>query len=438
MPALSAAEGSSVLKGLKDLITLRATPILITGSTMTDRLYYSNSFLYDFDAEVRSVVETPRPAVVLDRTAFYPTSGGQIHDTGWLVSADTKHRVTEVADTEDGHIVHYLEAPLKDVQPGTRVRGEIDPARRRDHMQQHSAQHVLSAAFVSLFNMPTVSFHMADDYCSIDLDTPSLAKDQIESAERLSNQIILENRPVDIRFVPRDEAEKLGLRKLPPTGRDQLRLIDIRDFDLTACGGTHVSNTGQIGSILLRKTEKARHGYRLEFVAGERAVLTARRDFSTLTETAALFSAHLHDVPQQARKSLDEIKTLRKQCEQSLEDLAAAQAATLLTETPETNGRKLIVRAFTGRDLNFLKLLAQKLTRQSPAAIALLATESPQPALVFAQSAGQPFDMGARLKQTLAQLGGRGGGSKDLAQGGAPTSEGLAAALAAAAQSLIP
>ena len=427
-----------MLKGLKDLITLRATPILITGSTMTDRLYYSNSFLYDFDAEVRSVVETPRPAVVLDRTAFYPTSGGQIHDTGWLVSADTKHLVTEVADTEDGHIVHYLEAPLKDVQPGTRVRGEIDPARRRDHMQQHSAQHVLSAAFVRLFNMPTVSFHMADDYCSIDLDTPSLAKDQIESAERLSNQIILENRPVDIRFVPRDEAEKLGLRKLPPTGRDQLRLIDIRDFDLTACGGTHVSNTGQIGSILLRKTEKARHGYRLEFVAGERAVLTARRDFSTLTETAALFSAHLYDVPQQARKSLDEIKTLRKQCEQSLEDLAAAQAATLLTETPETNGRKLIVRAFTGRDLNFLKLLAQKLTRQSPAAIALLATESPQPALVFAQSAGQPFDMGALLKQTLAQLGGRGGGSKDLAQGGAPTSEGLAAALAAAAQSLIP
>jgi alanyl-tRNA synthetase len=279
---------------------------------------------------------------------------------------------------------------------------------------------------------------MADDYCSIDLDTPSLAKDQIESAERLSNQIILENRPVYIRFVPRDEAEKLGLRKLPPTGRDQLRLIDVRDFDLTACGGTHVSNTGQIGSILLRKTEKARHGYRLEFVAGERAVLTARRDFSTLTETAALFSAHLYDVPQQACKSLDEIKTLRKQCEQSLEDLAAAQAATLLTETPETNGRKLIVRAFTGRDLNFLKLLAQKLTRQSPAAIALLATESPQPALVFAQSAGQPFDMGALLKQTLAQLGGRGGGSKDLAQGGAPTSEGLAAALAAAAQSLIP
>ena len=404
---------------------------------MTDRLYYQDSFLYNFDAEVRSVLETPRPAVVLDRTAFYPTSGGQVHDTGWLVSGDEKHRVTEVVDSENGHVVHYLEAPLNDVKPGTRVHGEIDPTRRRDHMQQHSAQHVLSAAFVRLFKMPTVSFHMADDYCSIDLDTPSLTKDQIESAERLANEIVLENRPVDIRFVTHDEAEKLGLRKLPPTERDQLRLIDIHDFDLTACGGTHVANTGQIGAILLRKTEKVRQGHRVEFVAGQRAVATARRDFSTLTETAALFSAHIYDVTQQARKSLDEIKTLRKQREQSLDELAAAQAAALLAETPESHGRKLIVRTFSDLDLNFLKLLAQKITRQS-AAIALLASESPQPALVFAQSAGQSHDMGALLKQTLHKLGGRGGGSKDLAQGGAPSSEGLNAALAAAAQSLKP
>jgi alanyl-tRNA synthetase len=402
---------------------------------MTDRLYYHDSFLYNFDAEIRSVVETPRPAVILDRTAFYPTSGGQIHDTGWLVVEDDKHDVTEVVDAEDGRVVHYLDAPLKNVQPGAKVRGEIDPARRRDHMQQHSAQHVLSAAFVRLFNMPTVSFHMADDYCSIDLDTPGLNQDQIESAERLANEVVTENRGVDIRFVTRDEAVKLGLRKLPPTERDQLRLIDIRDFDLTACGGTHVSNTGQIGSILLRKSEKVRQGYRVEFVAGQRAVATARRDFSTLTETAALFSAQIYDVPQQARKSLDEIKTLRKQREQSQDELAASQAATLLTETPETRGRKLVVRTFTDRDLNFLKLLAQKITRQSPA-IALLASESPQPSLVFAQSPGQPHDMGALLKETMAKLGGRGGGSKDLAQGGAPQSAGLAAALAAAAQSL--
>src|SRR5580704_8547601 len=404
---------------------------------MTERLYYHDSFLYQFDAEVRSVVESPRPAILLDRTAFYPTSGGQIHDTGWIVPHEpgARFRVSEVAGAEDGQVIHYLEAPIKEVQPGTRVHGEIDSARRRDHMQQHSAQHVLSAAFVRLFNMPTVSFHMADDYCSIDLDAPSLNKDQVESAERAANEIMIEDRPVDVRYVTRDEAEKLGLRKLPPVERDQLRLIDIREWDLTACGGTHVSSTGQIGGILLRKTEKNRQGYRVEFVAGQRAVSTARRDFSTLTETAALFSAGIYDVPQQARKSLDEIKSLHKQLEQSRDELAAAQAATLLAETPESQGRKLVVRTFSDRDLNFLKLLAQKLTRQSPA-IALLATESPQPALVFAQSAGQPHDMGALLKETMARLGGRGGGSKDLAQGGAPKSEGLAAALAAAAAAL--
>jgi alanyl-tRNA synthetase len=404
---------------------------------MTDRLYYHDSFLYNFDAEVRSVVETPRPGLILDRTAFYPTSGGQVHDTGSIVFPDGKFAVTEVADTEDGHVVHYLDAPLKDVQPGTRVRGEIDAARRRDHMQQHSAQHVLSSAFVRLFGMATVSFHMADDYCSIDLDTPSLNKGQVESAERLANEIIVEDRPVDVRYVTRDEAEKLGLRKLPPAERDQLRLIDIRDWDLTACGGTHVSRTGQIGGILLRKTEKVRQGYRVEFVAGQRAVSTARHDFSTLTETAALFSAGIYEVPQQARKSLEEIKSLRRQREQSQDELAAAQAATLLAETPESHGRKLVVRTFSDRDLNFLKLLAQKLTRQSPAAIALLATESPQPALVFAQSAGQPHDMGALLKETMAKLGGRGGGGRDLAQGGVPKAEGIAAVLASIAKTLI-
>ncbi len=407
---------------------------------MTDRLYYHDSFLYDFDAEVREVVSSPRPGLILDRSAFYPTSGGQIHDTGWLTSGSGRLRITEVADAEDGRVVHYIEAERDfdkgSLQPGTRVHGQIDATRRRDHMQQHSGQHVLSAAFIRLFNMPTVSFHMADDYCSIDLDTPTLTKEQIESAERLANDIILDNRPVNVSYVTREEAGKLGLRKLPPTERDELRLISIRDFDLTACGGTHVSHTGQIASVLLRKTEKVRQGWRVEFVAGQRAVATARRDFTTLTETAALFSANIYDVPTQARKALDEIKSLRKQREQSLEELAAAQAAAMLAETPENNGRKLIIRTFADRELNFLKLLAQKLTRQSPNAIALLAAMSPQPSLIFAQSAGQPHDMGALLKETMAKLGGRGGGSKDMAQGGVPSANGLEDALADAATRL--
>ena len=417
---------------------------------MTDRLYYHDSFLYDFDAEVREIAEGPRPALILDRSAFYPTSGGQVFDTGWIVFHNSKPadsanpqklRVTEVAETEDGRIVHYLEATVKDLQPGTRVHGQIDADRRRDHMQQHSGQHVLSAAFVRLYNMPTVSFHMADDYCSIDLDTPTLTKEQVESAERLANEIILENRPVDVRFVTCDEAATLGLRKLPPAERDQLRIIDIRDFDLSACGGTHVRQTGQIGSVLLRKTEKVRQGWRVEFIAGQRAVRTARRDFSTLTDAAALFSAHIYDLPQQVRKSLDEIRSLRKQRELSQEELAEAQAAALLAETAESSGRKIIVRTFADRELNFIKLLAQKLTRLSSHgdrnAIALLATTSPQPSLVFAQSPGQSSDMGAVMKETMAKLGGRGGGSKDMAQGGVPSAEGIEAALKEVARKLL-
>jgi alanyl-tRNA synthetase len=403
---------------------------------MTDRLYYHDSFLYDFEAEVSEVLNSPRPALILDRTAFYPTSGGQVFDMGWITSdANTKLRVTEVADTEDGKVIHYLEA-TKDLQPGARVHGQIDATRRRDHMQQHSGQHVLSAAFLRLHNLPTVSFHMADDYCSIDLDTPTLTQKQIESAERLANEIILENRPLEVRFVTREEAGKLGLRKVPVTDRNELRIIDIRDWDLSACGGTHVAQTGQIASVLLRKAEKVRQGWRVEFVAGQRAVATARRDFTALTETAALFSAHIYDVQQQAQKSLDELRSWRKQWERSQEELAAAQAAALLAETPEIKGRKIVVQSLADREINFVKLLAQKLTRLSPSAVALLASTSPQPSLVFAQSAGQPFDMGGLMKETMTKLGGRGGGSKDLAQGGLTSTDGIAAALEALAARL--
>src|SRR5215475_8266262 len=192
---------------------------------MTQRLYYHDSFLYDFEAEVREITEGPKPALILDQTAFYPTSGGQIHDTGVISAGNENLRVTEVADTEDGRVVHYLEVPPKEIKPGTKIRGQIDPSRRRDHMQQHTGQHVLSAAFVRLFNMPTVSFHMGDDYCSIDLDTKTLSSQQIEAAEAMANEVVTENRPVEIKFVTQEEARELGLRKLPPAQREKLRLI---------------------------------------------------------------------------------------------------------------------------------------------------------------------------------------------------------------------
>jgi alanyl-tRNA synthetase len=384
---------------------------------MTERLYYRDSFLYDFDAEVvESVQREGRHAIILDRTAFYPTSGGQVHDTGRLVLADKREvPVAEVADEEDGRILHFAAEPLAS---GTAVHGSIDAGGRRDHMQQHSGQHVLSAAFVRLFNMPTVSFHMGAESCTIDLETSGLSPKQVEEAEQLANEVVLEDRPVAIRFVPPEEARKLGLRKLPPKQAGDLRLIDITDFDLTACGGTHVSSTGQIGAILLRKSEKVKQGARVEFVCGLRAVAASRKDYQVLIEAAALYSSHIHDVPQQIRKSLEENKSAGKVRHKLLEELAELTAERMLAGAAVSP--RVITHVFPERDGVFIKLLAQKLTAGKPDVVALLAAASAQPALVFAQSAGQKFNMGQLMKDAMVQLGGRGGGTPDMAQGGLP------------------
>jgi alanyl-tRNA synthetase len=398
---------------------------------MTERLYYHDSYLLEFDGRVAEVMAAsavePRPRIVLDRTAFYPTSGGQVFDTGWISVGNDPARlkVVEVADADDGSIIHFLEENASLPPAGATVHGVIDFERRRDHMQQHTGQHVLSAAFIRLFNMPTVSFHMGDDYCSIDLDAASLSTQQVAKAEQLANEVVRDNRPVHIRFVGVEEARTLGLRKIPALEKDELRLIDIQGFDLTACGGTHVSSTSQIGAILLRKTEKVRQGWRVEFVCGERAIARARADYMTLADAGGLLSTQMAEVPQQIRKLLDDARAARKSREQLLEEIADLSARQLLAETPESNGRKLVVKRFPDRDLGFVRLVGQRLVRLHPAAVALLAAESGAPALVFAQSAGLPSDMGALMKETMAALGGRGGGSKDMAQGGLPTRDRL-------------
>lgn len=389
---------------------------------MTEHLYYHDSFLYEFEAKLlenKSV--DSRPVLILDRTAFYPTGGGQAFDTGWL-SADSPQgserlRVVEVTEDDHGRILHFV-AERPQFGPGTSVHGLIDPDRRRDHMQQHSGQHVLSAAFVRLFNLPTVSFHMGVESSSIDLDAKNLSMEQLRDAESLANDVVLENRPVDIRLVAPQEARALGVRKIPTVEHGRLRLIDIHDFDLTGCGGTHVAHTGQIGCILLRKLERVRQGSRVEFVCGKRAVATARRDYATLVESSALCSSHIWELPRQVRKLQDDTRASRKMNEMLVEEVADFWVARLLAEAPPRDGPRLIVRLFPDRELGFIKVLAQRLTRQAPKVVALLGTTRDQPSLVFAQSAGQPFDMGALMKEVLSRLGGRGGGSKEMAQGG--------------------
>lgn len=393
---------------------------------MTHRLYYTDSFLYEFDAQVTDVVAGEPVAVVLDQTAFYPTSGGQIFDTGVLVADSRKLRVNQVLENEQGEILHYLEGEAP--SPGTVVRGSIDAERRRDHMQQHSGQHVLSAAFIKLFDMPTVSFHMGAESCAIDLDVKSISDEQLHEVGRLANQVVMGDRPVEVRFVGADEVSNLGLRKVPAVEKDTLRLIEVRDFDLTACGGTHVAHTSQIGPISIRKTEKVRQGVRVEFVCGWRALRTARRDFDTLTNAAALYSAHIWDVPQQIRKSLDEARGGQKERHRLLEELAEFWAGKLAAEAEAGERWKLVKHIFADRDLPFIKLLAQKLTAM-PGMVALLGSSSGQCGVVFARSRDVDVDVSTLMKEAMAATGGGGGGSKELAQGGAPDASQLVAVI---------
>ena len=415
---------------------------MLTGViALTERLYYTDSFLTKFEARVVAVSrEAGDTAVTLDRSAFYPTSGGQVFDTGWLELLGTSDlpriRVKDVTeDEETGNVLHIVEGGAQGLQPGAIVRGAIDADRRQDHMQQHSGQHVLSAAFEKLYGFATVSFHMGDESCTIDLASDAVTAKQLESAEKLANEVITEDRTVEIRFATPDEARALGVRKIPATERDRLRLIDIGDFDLNACGGTHVRSTGQIGAILLRKIEKVKQGVRVEFVCGLRAVRTARRDFETLTEAAAVFSTHIWEVPQQVRKSLEEIKSAQKAQHHLLEEVAELQAEHLLQAAQNPGGYKLVVQFFPDRDLAYIKMLAQKLTRNGTA-VALLGCGGPQPSLVFGQTAGLENDMGALMKQTVQQLGTRGGGNRDMAQGGAPDRASAEQALLQAASAL--
>lgn len=408
---------------------------------MTERLYYDDSFLYEFEARMLSAAnDSGKLAVVLDRSAFYPTSGGQTFDTGWLEfggeTGGRRLRVQEVVEDEHtGEVLHLVEDDAKALAVGSVVCGFIDAERRRDHMQQHSGQHVLSAAFERLFDFPTVSFHMGDDSCTIDLATGSVTSAQLQAAERLANEVIAEDRAVEIRFATPEQARTMGVRKIPAAERERLRLIDIRDFDLNACGGTHVRSTGQIGSILLRKTEKVKQGVRVEFVCGLRAVGTARHDFETLTEAAARFSTHIWEVPQQISKWQDEIKATQKAQHRLLEEVAELQAERMLQSAETRQGHRLVVQYFADRDLAFIKMLAQKLTK-SQQAVALLACGGAQPSVVFAQTPGSNYDMGALMRQIVQRLGTRGGGNRDMAQGGAPDGASAQGAITEAASTI--
>jgi alanyl-tRNA synthetase len=399
----------------------------------TERLYYNDSHLIEFEARVvdKSERVSGWTAVTLDRTAFYPTGGGQPSDTGTLDGA----RVLECIDAEDEGVLHVIQGRAPDI--GVSVKGRIDWARRLDHIQQHTGQHILSQAFVTLFNAPTRGFRIVDSSCEIDVEIANPTNELIERAVELANNVIWEDRQITIKTASTEEAAKLPLRK-ESSRQGDLRLIEIDGFDLTPCGGTHAYRTGEVGLIAVRSWERAKGLTRIEFVAGVRALADYRRANKTARTVAGLFSAGRDDAPKLAARMVEENKELHRRV-RGLEEVSARVEADELIASTLSNaaGVRVVTQIFDNRDAESLKQLAQALISH-PNTIALLASREHDAArLVFARSTDTSGDMNALMRQACTTIDGRGGGKPDLAQGGGKNIEKLEEAINEAVKTVI-
>jgi alanyl-tRNA synthetase len=374
---------------------------------MTRRLYYDDSYLTDFRAAVVDSSEDRR-SIVLDQTAFYPSSGGQPNDLGSINGVV----VTDVVDTGD-RVVHVLASA---VDSGV-VEGTVDRTRRFDHMQQHTGQHLLSAVLVDLFGIATVSFHMGADSSTIDVEVGALDASQIRAAEQRANDIVFENRPVSVSYS--DSADARDLRK-PSEREGVLRIITIEGLDRSACGGTHVQRTGEIGPILVRKTEKVRGNTRLEFLCGSRAVRRARIDMESLTAISQAFSSTLDDAPEMVASSLARLKESEKIRQKLAADLAELRGRQLYRET--TSGaagiRRFLKRIAVGGIDEETRWEAQSFVAH-PKAIYIAVCENPV-TILLAVSPDSGIQAGPWLSPQLKQAGGKGGGNARMAQGSLP------------------
>ncbi len=401
---------------------------------MTERLYYTDSHLREFEARIVAV--TPHAggmaAVELDRTAFYPTGGGQPCDTGTLDGA----RVVECIDEEDAGVLHVIQGAVPEV--GAKVLGRIDWERRLDHMQQHTGQHILSQSLIELFKAETRGFRMMEQSSEIDVALDNPTDERIERAIELANQIIWEDRSISVRQVTAEDAAQLPLRK-ESTRAGELRLIEIEGFDLTPCGGTHAARTGEVGLIATRSWERAKGMTRIEFVAGRRALADYRRVNHTAREVAAHFSVGRDEAVASVARLFEENKQLSRRV-RALEEIAArVEAEDLIKETqPRADGIRLVTRIFDGRDAESLKRLGQTLIAHRQT-IALLGSRDAEGArLVFARASDAEGDMSLLMREACALLEGRGGGRPEMAQGGGRSVEKLDAVIEEAARKLFP
>ncbi|MCE5310898.1 MAG: DHHA1 domain-containing protein [Acidobacteriales bacterium] len=386
---------------------------------MTERLYHGDSYLVDFSARVFAR-EGDGSRLILDRTAFYPASGGQPCDFGTIEGV----QVLNVEEDDEGRIVHSLSAPVA----GDTVNCRVDWERRFDHMQQHSGQHLLSAVIVECCGIPTVSFHLGEEFSTIDIATGSLDARVVARIESRANQVIAENRAVTVEY--RDPSDQADLRA-PSSRQGTLRVVKMEDLDVSACGGTHVHATGEIGCLLVGRLDKMHGNVRIEFVCGSRAVRRARADYDALSRIARTLGTPMAATPDAVTAQQDRLKELEKACRRLAVELAKRRGRELYETAPVTASglrvhENVIASGSLGDDV---RAEAQSFTA-SPRAVYLAASRDPA-AILLAVSADAGLQAGAVLKQALAAAGGRGGGSTGMAQGSVPGAEALDAALAA-------
>lgn len=375
---------------------------------MTVKLYYDDPCRVEFDARIlerRSLREGI--GLVLDRTCFYPTSGGQPCDRGWL----DQEPVLDVF--EDGeYIVHAVGRDI----PGDEVRGRLDWPRRFDHMQQHTGQHILSEAFAQVLGANTVSFHLGDELSTIDLDVPALAAEDAARVEELANQIVQQNRPVQARFYREAELIGLPLRKAPPQ-TDRIRLVTIQDFDCTPCGGTHCLATGSVGLIKIRRWERRGQETRVEFLCGGRALRDYAWKHEAISQLAVTFGVKDREVVDAVLRLSEEAGRNRKELEALRNLLLDYEAETLAAKALHVEGIGIVQALFQNRDQEEVRRLALRIV-SSPGKVAILGIAGEKGRLVLARSADVPGDMTRLLREVCHAFGGGGGGQPHLAQGG--------------------
>jgi alanyl-tRNA synthetase len=379
-----------------------------------NRLYYTDSYLSSFEARVIDTIAIGgRPAVILDRTAFYPTSGGQPFDTGRLGAI----AVIDVVDLDDGRVAHIVSGPI---EIGTTVQGAVDWPRRFDHMQQHTGQHVLSAAFDRLLSARTESFHLGQEECTIDLSA-DLQAAQIDAAALQANRVVWEDRPVAVRFVSAADAAALPLRKAPAR-EGTVRVVDVEGFDLSACGGTHVARTGSIGMIAISAWERFKGGTRVAFLCGGRALrrFGAQRDVQM--QLVRRLSVLPGELPGAVERLQDDAKVQRGAIRGLQTKLARFEADRLISQAAATAGRRVVVERMEGFDAAGLKALAAAIVGHPTCSVCLLGAAAPFD-IIVARAADVGLDASAVLRQLTARFGGKGGGRPELAQGGGLSGE---------------